>query len=150
MHYTGLMLRYVGIVRDLLAQTKGTIAKIYIQMGHLPLVDKILRLRNPLIINYVNKPVLQFTLDLMREHEKNREKFTSPDLLTHFKNSAQKYPEIMDHDRIADNARSAIGAGSDTTAIVLRELVYQLLTHPKSLGSFSSPPLSLAQISPHI
>jgi cytochrome P450 len=105
-------------------------------MGHLPWVDRVIRVYNPIVTARVNKPVLQFTVDMMREHEKASAQFTHPDLYTHFSRSAEKYPTIMDADRIADNARSAIGGGSDTTSIILREIVYQLLVDPARLGKF--------------
>lgn len=103
-------------------------------MGHLPYLDKIVRLNNPLIIRLVSMPVVRFTVEQIKEHRRNAHRRAHPDLVTRFEEASEKYPEIMDEDRIAENARSAVGAGSDTTAIVLRELLYQILLNPKIYG----------------
>lgn len=103
-------------------------------MGHLPYIDKFIRLNNPLVIRLVNMPVVRFTVEQIKDHQRNVEHRIHPDFVTRFTEASQKYPEIMDEDRIAENARSAVGAGSDTTAIVLRELVYQILLNPRIKG----------------
>lgn len=105
-------------------------------MGYLPVLDKWIRFKNPLVVHFVSMPVVRFTLEQIKQHRLHRENRSSPDLTTRFTEAAQKYPDIMDEDRVAENARSAVGAGSDTTAIILRELVYQILKHTNIHGKF--------------
>lgn len=104
------------------------------QMGHLPLIDSIIRRHNPIVKQFVNLPIINFTVDQIREHQKREEFRKHPDFVSQFTQAAEKYPEVMDEDRIAENARSAIAAGSDTTAVALRGLVYHALLRPRCYG----------------
>lgn len=89
-------------------------------------------------------PIVQFTVDQIAEHEKDHGSHNSADLLTEFMKAKEKFPDIMDEDRIAENARTAIGAGSDTTAIAIRELVYQFLTIPRCFGQSTNADTAIA------
>ena len=54
-----------------------------------------------------------------------------PDILGKLLEINQEKPEAMDMTNICSVANENIGAGSDTTAISLRAMLYFLLTHPK-------------------
>lgn len=103
-------------------------------MGHLPWLDYWIRVKNPILRKIAKFPIVQFTVDRIAEHERDPESHNNSDFLTEFMKAREKFPHIMDEDRIAENARTAVGAGSDTTAIALRELVYQLLVNPRCYG----------------
>jgi len=110
-------------------------------MGQVSWIDKYLRIKNPIWRKLRKYPVVQFTLNEIREHTQSVDR--KPDFLTQFIDAQEKYKEIMTEDRIADLANTNVAAGSDTTAIILRELVFQLLTHPVAYGIFPRSPLEL-------
>ncbi|KAJ6005165.1 hypothetical protein N7451_003109 [Penicillium sp. IBT 35674x] len=120
MHLTGKVMEYTGI------------------MGHIPYVDKYLRIRNPLRRFIGDFPIIGFTLDRIREHQRQSGNQVHPDFVTQFIKASEKYPDVMTEDRIAENARTAIGAGSDTTAIALREILFRLLVQKSILGKLPS------------
>lgn len=79
--------------------------------------------------------VTGFTSSKIREHEMSAER-TSPDFLSRFLQSKEKYPDLIDDAQLGEYVRTNISAGSDTTAIALRELVFRLLACPESLARF--------------
>lgn len=101
-------------------------------MGQVSWVDLYMRIKNPVWRKLQKYPVVQFTLNQIRDHIQSPDR--KPDFLTQFIEAREKYADIMTEDRIADMANSNVAAGSDTTAIILRELVFQILTH-KSIYS---------------
>jgi hypothetical protein len=101
-------------------------------------IDKYIRLKNPFLNKYINTPIIQFTVQQIRDHQKNMHELGHPDLVTQFTKAGERFP-IMDEDRIAENARSTIAAGSDTTGIVFRTMVYQLCTKPRIYGQSGTP-----------
>jgi cytochrome P450 len=74
--------------------------------------------------NVVMWTVQQIHAHIAYSHTKN------PDFLTRFIAAREKYPDIMTDGQVAEYANTNVSAGSDTTAIALRELVYRLLTNP--------------------
>lgn len=136
MSLTSQLMNYSGIVRTpLQSMSEGSVDR-HSQMGQLPMIDLYLRVKNPIIRKLVfSAPIIKFTTEQIHEHMMNPKHTSNPDFLTQFVKAREKYPDIMDEDRIAENARTAVAAGSDTTAIALRELVYQILTHPQTYGT---------------
>lgn len=58
------------------------------------------------------------------------------DFLTRFVASAEKWPELIDEAQLYELVNTNVAAGSDTTAIALRQIVYSMLTHPKVYSRF--------------
>lgn len=81
---------------------------------------------------------MKFTMKQIRAHEneKSHDSIERPDFLTRFMQAREKYPVIMSDRRIATFTNTNISAGSDTTAIALREIVYRILSHPGALDQF--------------
>lgn len=102
-------------------------------MGHFPTIDRYLRLDNPIIQGFFTFPIIHFTVKQIQDQKTARE-LLHPDLVTYLTNSMEKYPTAMDEDRIAENTVSAVATGADTTAMVLRELVFQMTTIPRIYG----------------
>jgi cytochrome P450 len=79
--------------------------------------------------------VTGFTSKKIREHAMSAER-GSPDFLSRFLQSKEKYPDLIDEAQLGEYVRTNISAGSDTTAIALREIVFRLLSDSKSLDRF--------------
>jgi cytochrome P450 len=73
---------------------------------------------------------LDFTLRQIREHEKSPEKH-GMDFLSRFLDAKNKYPDVVTRDLVHDYANTNVAGGSDTTAIILRTLVFQLATQER-------------------
>lgn len=71
---------------------------------------------------------MKFTAKQISRHLASRDS-TRPDFLTKFLKAREKHPELMTDQRLATYANTNVSAGSDTTAIALREIVYRILTH---------------------
>ncbi|CAK7208760.1 hypothetical protein SCUCBS95973_000211 [Sporothrix curviconia] len=112
MHYTGQALDYTGII------------------GQVPWLDWYFRIKNP-ILCYLRPTsnVLSFTMKQIREHEKSP-KGQTRDLLSRFMLARDKNPDLIDEVLLNDYTNLNVSGGSDTTAIILRTLIYQLLTQP--------------------
>jgi cytochrome P450 len=68
----------------------------------------------------------------IREHETNTDK-GRPDFLTHFLEAREKHPALITEDLVHDYANTNVAGGSDTTAIILRTIFFQLSTQ-KHIG----------------
>ena len=104
----------------------------------MPSADEWLRLKiyaKTLAYFGVYNRVSNFARKEIQEHTTRTDRKT-PDFLTKFLESRVKYPEIVTDAQIAEYTRTNIGAGSDTTAILLRELVYRFLVDPESCKRF--------------
>jgi cytochrome P450 len=53
-----------------------------------------------------------------------------PDFLTRFLSARQKFPDLLDEQQTEDYANTNVAGGSDTTAVILRALVFNMLTRP--------------------
>ena len=107
-------------------------------MGQIPTVDEWFRIKGFGTILRKLRPtndVVKFTTKQIREHIAT-DTTKSPDLLTRFIQARDKYPDIMTEAQLAEYANTTVTAGSDTTAIALRELVFRILTHPGSYARF--------------
>ncbi|KAL4802975.1 pisatin demethylase [Aspergillus unguis] len=101
-------------------------------MGQLPFLDEYIRLKGfGHILRKIRPtgPLMKFTAKQISRHLTSRDP-TRPDFLTRFIKAREKNPELMTDQRLATYANTNVSAGSDTTAIALRELVYRILTHP--------------------
>ncbi|KAF9891923.1 hypothetical protein FE257_002886 [Aspergillus nanangensis] len=117
MYHTGKAMDYIGI------------------MGQLPFLDEYIRLKG---LGYLFRkirptgPLMKFTAKQIRDHASSPDR-SRPDFLSRFIQAREKYPEVMTDQRLATYANTNVSAGSDTTAIALREILYRILTHPQCL-----------------
>lgn len=81
---------------------------------------------------------MKFTAKQIREHQQSGDGNKRPDFLTRFINAREKYPDVMTDRRLATYTNTNVSAGSDTTAIALREIVFRLLTHAGAKETFLS------------
>lgn len=132
MYFTNQVMEYSGVVSANDRNSGDHLLTFWTQMGQLPTLDEIFRVKNP--FRRLLKPagdVVSFTLKQVRSHA-DRTENSCPDLLTRFMGARDKDPELLTEDRLVDYANTTVSAGSDTTAIALREIIYQLLTHPSA------------------
>lgn len=106
------------------------------QVGQLPTLDEYLRIKNA-VLRWLRPSdnITRWTVRQIRSHIKNADN-SCPDFLTRFLQARDKYPEIMNEEQIEEYANTNVSAGSDTTAITLRSLVYEMLTHPDAHARF--------------
>ena len=110
------------------------------QVGQVPTVDEWLRIKGFGHILRMFRPTgktVQFTMRQIHEHTlapQSDAKGTrkNPDFLARFIAARERYPDIMTDGQLAEYANTNVSAGSDTTAIVLRELVWRILTVPEA------------------
>jgi cytochrome P450 len=120
MHHTGNAMDYIGIV------------------GQIPTLDEYLRIKG--FGHILRKfrptgPLMRFTASQIRAHKLTPDS-TRPDFLTRFIAAKEKYPDVMTDNQLATYTNTNISAGSDTTAIALREVIYRLLMHPRCHAQF--------------
>ncbi|KAF2802374.1 cytochrome P450 [Mytilinidion resinicola] len=120
MYHTGKAMDYIGFV------------------GQVPTLDEWLRIKG---FGYILRkfrptgPLMKFTARQIREHAASPDQ-TRPDFLSRFIKAREKYPDLMTDRRLATYTNTNISAGSDTTAIALREAIFRILTHPGCYGKF--------------
>jgi len=111
-----------------------------VQVGQIPTVDEWLRIKGLGVILRKFRPtgdIVRWTVKQIREHEASQtDGHSRPDFLSRFIKAKEKYPDIMTEALLEEYANTNVSAGSDTTAIALRELVYRILTHPGSYDRF--------------
>ena len=98
------------------------------QMGQLPDVDEYFRLRNWLARKFhtVNA-IVTFSANHIAQHSQLVDSRSPPDFISRFRAAVEKYPRIMTPAQMIDYAATNVSAGSDTTAIMLREIIFRLL-----------------------
>lgn len=104
-------------------------------MGQLPTLDEYVRLKGfGHILRKIRPtgPLMKFTARQISNYA-SRNDDSRPDFLTKFVKAREKYPELMTDQRLATYTNTNISAGSDTTAIALREILYRTLTHPQCM-----------------
>ncbi|KAK5448174.1 hypothetical protein LTS15_009199 [Exophiala xenobiotica] len=108
-------------------------------MGQLPSLDKWFRLNNPLA-RLLAKPnaIVEFTTKHIYGHRSFSKERVNADFVTRFQMAREKYPDIMTDSQLIDYAVTNVSAGSDTTAIILRAVFFNLLTNPPALGRVMS------------
>ncbi|KAJ9498131.1 hypothetical protein LTR99_009856 [Exophiala xenobiotica] len=108
-------------------------------MGQLPSLDKWFRLNNPLA-RLLAKPnaIVEFTTKHIYRHRSFSKDRVNADFVTRFQMAREKYPDIMTDSQLIDYAVTNVSAGSDTTAIILRAVFFNLLTNPPALGRVMS------------
>ena len=102
----------------------------------MPSLDWYFRIKNPIL--HMLRPtsnILSFTMKQIREHESYPDA-ARPDFLTRFLQARDKYPDAIDEERVRDYANTNVSGGSDTTAVGLRTLVYELLNNPAIYARF--------------
>jgi cytochrome P450 len=75
---------------------------------------------------------MKFTASQIHNYSGNHNE-SRPDFLTKFLQMREKHPALMTDQRIATYANTNVSAGSDTTAIALREVLYRILSNPDCL-----------------
>jgi cytochrome P450 len=109
-------------------------------VGQIPTFDEYLRLKG---FGHIWRkfrrtgPIMKFTARQIREHNAVGDS-SRPDFLTRFIQAREKYPEVMTDGRLATYTNTNVSAGSDTTAIALRQILFKLLTHPGAKDRFLS------------
>jgi cytochrome P450 len=99
-----------------------------------PTADEYLRLKgfgNILRRFRPTGPMMKFTAKQIQEHSA-MENYARPDFLTRFLKAREKFPDLMTDGRLATYTNTNVSAGSDTTAIALREVTWRILTHKGS------------------
>ncbi|PWY65419.1 pisatin demethylase [Aspergillus eucalypticola CBS 122712] len=112
-YHTGKAMDYIGI------------------MGQLPFLDEYVRLKGfGHILRKIRPtgPLMKFTSKQIDSHIATHNS-TRPDFLTKFLKVRAKDPQLMTDQRLATYANTNVSAGSDTTAISLREVIFRILTH---------------------
>jgi cytochrome P450 len=71
---------------------------------------------------------MKFTTKQINHHMQSRDAPNRPDFLTKFLKTREKNPELMTDQRLATYANTNVSAGSDTTAIALREIIFRILS----------------------
>ncbi len=99
-------------------------------MGQLPWLDEHCRLRNWILRSF-RKPnaIVEFAVRHIQQHLKFGDGAARdpPDFISRFQMAVEKYPDVMTPNQMIDYAATNVSAGSDTTAIILREVIYRLL-----------------------
>jgi cytochrome P450 len=104
-------------------------------MGQAPFLDEHVRLKGfGHIFRKIRPtgPLMKFTSKQISDHVEAHDP-TRPDFLTKFLKTREKNPELMTDQRLATYANTNVSAGSDTTAISLREIVFRVLGSEKCL-----------------
>ncbi|KAK3942558.1 cytochrome P450 monooxygenase [Diplogelasinospora grovesii] len=119
----------------------GPIWKVfrYSSVGQMPWLDK-LWVKNPYIRRFLpekNSPVVSFAMARARERTSDTDKsasdYNSKDFMSRFLEARAKDPANIPEWFVTAWTTSNMLAGSDTTAIMLRAIIYFLLKHPASL-----------------
>ncbi|EPE03093.1 pisatin demethylase [Ophiostoma piceae UAMH 11346] len=108
-------------------------------IGQMPFLDWLL-IKNPIrmwmskrnLLN-TNSPVVEFAKKRMAESALKQDEPAKKDFLTRFKDAHAKDPRFISTDRVLGLTVSNMFAGSDTTAITLRAVFYNLLKNPSTL-----------------
>lgn len=143
MLHTGRAMDYIGIVS--IAGPIQLISTYLSKIGQIPTADEYLRIKAfGYIFRKLRKtgPIMRFTMKQIRSHIPKGDQLR-PDFLTRFLQAREKYPELVSDRRLATYTNTNVSAGSDTTAIALREAVYRVLTHP---GSYDKVMTELAAV----
>ncbi|KAK4198879.1 cytochrome P450 [Triangularia verruculosa] len=132
----------------------GSIQKVFryaSSVGQIPWLDK-LWAKNPLLccLPEGSSPIVAFALARARERsnisevEKTTTHHNTKNFMSRFLEAKAKHPEIPDW-FVTAWATSNVLAGSDTTAIMMRAIVYFLIKNPDKLGKLMEE-LSLAHV----
>lgn len=103
------------------------------KIGQVPTLDELVRIRFGHILRRLRpaNAIMSFTVKQIQNHSGDAQR-THPDFLTRFIQAREKYPELITDRRLATYTNTNVSAGSDTTAIALREVVFRILSHPGS------------------
>ncbi|KAJ5131999.1 pisatin demethylase, partial [Penicillium atrosanguineum] len=129
MLHTGKAMDYIGI------------------MGQLPFLDEYVRLKgfgHIFRLFHPTGPLMKFTTKQISHHAETPGA-SRRDFLTRFLEAREKNPELMTDQRLATYANTNVSAGSDTTAIALREVIYRILSHKGSLKKVLSEIATIVQ-----
>lgn len=136
LHHTAEHMEYIGKVSQ---PTPFFPARKLIgpKLGTLPWLDEWFRLRNPILRRF-RKPnaIVSFSLQHIDNHTQHTDPEAPPDFITRFQVAAEKYPDIMTRTQMEDFAVTNVSAGSDTTAIILRAVIFFLLTNKACFDRF--------------
>lgn len=135
LHHTAKHMEYIGRVS--LSSILPARKLIFSEFGTLPWLDEWFRLRNPLLRRF-RKPnaIVNFSIQCIDNHTQHTDSEAPPDFITRFQVAAEKYPDIMTRTQMEDFAVTNVSAGSDTTAIIFRAVIYFLLTNKTCCDRF--------------
>ncbi|KAF3192245.1 hypothetical protein TWF225_000505 [Orbilia oligospora] len=140
--------------RDVDGVIEGTQSQLdYLAViGQMPFLDHFL-MKNPLRIWWKGNPtspVTSFALNCMQQRLQEKEKGDNSqrkDFLSKFLDAADKYEGKIPREQVIGWAAANVFAGSDTTAISLRAIMYNLMKFPAALHALRTE-LSIAGLSP--
>ncbi|KAF3941984.1 hypothetical protein ABW19_dt0209838 [Dactylella cylindrospora] len=121
-------------------------------IGQMPFLDKFL-MKNPIRIWWKGNPtspVTSFALNRMQERLQEKEKGENTkrkDFLSKFLDAADKYEGKIPRSQVIGWAAANVFAGSDTTAISLRAIMFNLMKFPSILHLLRTE-LTAANLSP--
>ena len=120
-----------NIIRDI--NTKLRYSAI---IGQMPILDKFLA-KNPILLKLgaPTHPITAFARKRLQERFSSKEPIPAGrrDFLQRTLEAKEKHPDIVDDARVLSYNAANVFAGSDTTAISLRSIVYYLLKTPSAL-----------------
>ncbi|KAK5005102.1 hypothetical protein LTR28_008116 [Elasticomyces elasticus] len=97
-------------------------------MGQLPDVDEYFHLRNWITRKFhkVNA-IVTFSARHIAQHAQYVDPESPVDFVSRFDAAVEKYPNVMTPAQVINYAATNVSAGSDTTAIILREIVFRVV-----------------------
>ncbi|KAG4435700.1 hypothetical protein IFR05_008812 [Cadophora sp. M221] len=132
-------------VDNIISSAESTL-KYFAVIGQMPLMDKFF-MKNPVrlwlsrigVIN-ASSPVVTFAQKRMKSRlsgaesqDTSQSELSKRDFLSRFIGAGEKDPEFMTPQRVLSLTVANVFAGSDTTAISLRAIFYNLLKNPEKL-----------------
>ncbi|EWC46673.1 hypothetical protein DRE_04160 [Drechslerella stenobrocha 248] len=124
-------------IGDVIRATQGQLDYLAV-IGQMPFLDKFL-LKNPIYLWWKGNPtspVVQFAIDCMQQRlqEKNSGSGVNRrDFLAKFLDAADKYKDVIPPTQVISWSVSNVFAGSDTTAISIRAVLWNLTKNPRAL-----------------
>ncbi|KAE9376326.1 cytochrome P450 [Stipitochalara longipes BDJ] len=89
-------------------------------------IEKVVRLPNPL------RAIVEFTQECIDEYDQDEKEKETSDFLTFLRIEEKKNKESMPHCDLINHLSNNLLAGSDTTAISLRAILYYIIKTPES------------------
>jgi len=124
-------LNYFAWVRVARLKTLLTHSAYELQCGQIPILDKFL-VKSPIALRAMSTNyAVKFTLGLVKD--RMRHPSERVDFLDMFLRAKQEHPEVVDDRQVTSYSVTNVFAGSDTTAISLRSVIYHLLKNPEKL-----------------
>jgi len=79
--------------------------------------------------------ILSWTRKQIQQHSAYPDA-SCPDFLTRFLSAREKFPDLLNEEQTEDYANTNVAGGSDTTAVILRALVFNMLNNSRIFAKF--------------